>query len=361
MAFRITRKTISRGLRVFVLISLMSFVVLFFLTRGNNVEKAFRKFAPHVFWYIPLFVLFDWLGSGLRLYIFGKVLYPGISFKSCVRANLGNYFMAAVTPAQTGGGPAQIYLLHADGMPAVEATSASLMTFISTTTFLIIAAATTLVLKGKVSLSSNILHHLFNYGIFSFLFIGFLVVVAVTFHNFYSQAVTRVVDLISRIRKKNYMVTTQWVNKMIEAVDRCHKHLIFFLKKKPLTFFFGVLLSGALFTGKFIMAYIVVVGLGGRADMLNVVLLQVVIVLINYFFPSPGGSGATEFSSAALMASVVPTDLLPYYVAIWRFFTTYLSVMVGGFVIIHALGKKEKLEIENGLNGEHGNVISVAN
>ncbi len=347
MAFGITRKKIKRGLQVFIIISLVSFAAIFFLTRSDNVEQAIGKFAPHVFLLIPFFIAFDWLGSGLRLYIFGKVLYPGISFRSCVRANLGNYFMAAITPAQTGGGPAQIYLLYADGMPAVEATSASLMTFLATAFFLIIAAAFTFAFKGRVTLTNRMLHHLFNYGIFFFLFIGFLVILALAFPNFYREAVIRVVGWISRLRKKDYLSGTHWVNSMIDGVDRCHKHLIYFMKEKPLVLFLGIIVSGALFTAKFVLAYVVVVGLGCKASFTNVLLLQVVIVLINYFFPSPGGSGAAEFSSAALMASVVPKELIPYYVVLWRLFTTYISVTVGGFVIIHSLGKKEKLEIEN--------------
>ena len=355
MAFGITRKKIKRGLQVFIFVSLFSFAAIFFLTRTDSVEQAIRKFAPHVFLLIPVFIAFDWLGSGLRLYIFGRVLYPGISFRSCVRANLGNYFMAAVTPAQTGGGPAQIYLLYADGMPAVEATSASLMTFLATAFFLIIAAAFTFAFKGRVTLTNQMLHHLFNYGIFFFLFIGFLVILALAFPNFYREAVTKVVSFISRLRKKDYLSGSHWANSMIDGVDRCHKHLIYFIRKKPLILILGIIISGALFTAKFVLAYVVVVGLGCKASLMNVVLLQVVIVLINYFFPSPGGSGAAELSSAALMASVVPRDLIPYYVILWRLFTTYISVTVGGIVIIRALGKKEKLEIENNRVEDHLN------
>ncbi|RKZ07215.1 hypothetical protein DRQ05_03475 [bacterium] len=349
MSVRITKKNIRRGVQIFTLISLLSLTAIFFLTRSGSITEAFRMFKPEIFIFVPFLILFDWFGGGFRLYVFSKVLHPRISFKSCVRANLANYFMSSITPAQTGGGPAQIYILYANGMPAVEATSASLMTFLSTVFFLIIMAMVTFMLKGKAPLPGSLLPKLFNYGIFLFLLIGILFLLALFFPNFYKEAVTRIVRLISRIKKKNYISGTQWVNDMIEGVDRTHKYLLFFLKERLWVFLLGVLISAFLFFSKFLMAYVIVRGLGIEVSVVHVVLLQVVIILINYFFPSPGGSGATEFSSAALMAPVVPQTLLMYYVILWRIFTSYIAIGVGGFVIIHEMGKKEKLEIKNGL------------
>lgn len=347
MPYQITRKKIKRGLQIFAIVSFSSVLVIFFLTRSSETVRALSRINPLYLVLALGLIVVDWVGGGYRIYMFGRVLHSGMRLRTCIRANLGNYFMAAVTPAQTGGGPVQIYMLYSADVPAVEATSASLMTFLSTVTFLIIAAAVTFAFRGRVPLPGRFLGHLFNWGIFLFLFIGFLVILALVFPGFYREAARAFFRLLSRLRKKDYFKAGGWVNGIIDGVDRCHQQLVFFLRKEWPTFVLSVVITGGLFTAKFLIAYLVVIGLGFRASPVDVFLLQVVITLINYFFPSPGGSGAAEFSSAALMTAIVSTEVIAFYVILWRLFTTYISVAVGGIVILHELGKKERLEFDN--------------
>ncbi|UCF06798.1 MAG: flippase-like domain-containing protein [bacterium] len=351
MPYQITRKKVKRGLQIFSIISFTSVLVIFFLTRSSETAQALHRINPLYLMVALSLIVVDWIGGGYRIYIFGRVLHPGIRFKTCVRANLGNYFMAAVTPAQTGGGPVQIYIMYSDGVPVVEATSASLMTFLSTVFFLIIAAALTFGFKGRAPLLGHLLTHLFNWGIFLFLFIGFLVVLALVFPGMYRKIFESLFRLLSHLRKKDFFKSGTWASSIVDGVDRCHQQLVFYLRKEWPTFLLGIVLTGALFFTKFLIAYLVVLGLGVQASMLDILLLQVVITLINYFFPSPGGSGAAEFSAAALMAAVVPTQIITFYVILWRLFTTYLSVAAGGIVILHEFGRKERLELESGFNG----------
>ncbi len=350
MGFQITRSKITRGLQVFAIVSFSSLIAIFFITRSSRTAEALQKVNLMILISAIAFVVLDWLGGGYRLFIFGRVLNPGLRFRTCVRANLGNYFVAAATPAQTGGGPAQIYILYSDGMPAVEATSASLMTFLSTVSFLIIAASVTFAFKGKAPLPGRLLNHLFNIGIILFLFIGVLVILALAFPGFYREVARLFFKVLSRFRRKDYFIAGSRVNGFIDGVDRCHRQLIHYLKKEWPTFLYGIFLTGGLFFIKFFIAYLVVLGLGVKASFVDIMLLQVVITLVNYFFPSPGGSGAAEFSSAALMAAVVSTEIISVYVILWRLFTTYISVAAGGIVILHELGRKERLELVNNHN-----------
>jgi glycosyltransferase 2 family protein len=348
MGIQITRKRIRRGLQVFTLLSLSSLVVIFVLTRSHITTEALKNINPLMLLLALPLIGVDWLGGGYRIYIFSRVLHPSIRFKTCVKANLANYFMAAVTPSQTGGGPAQIYVLYAGGMRAVEATSASLMTFFSTTFFLIMAAAAMFVFKASVPLQGRMLHHLFNVGVFFFLIVSVLVVVALVFPGFYREAARWLFVALSHIRKKDYFRAGSWVNRVIHGIDMCHQQLIFFLKKQWHVLLFGIAIICALFFSKFVVAYLIAKSLGAQASLIEVMLLQTVIVLINYLFPSPGSSGAAELSSAALMAAVVSKAMISFYVVLWRLLTMYLAVAVGGVIVLRELGKRERIEIANG-------------
>jgi uncharacterized protein (TIRG00374 family) len=352
MSYQITKRQIRRGLQIFTLVSLSSLVGIFLLTRSHITAEAFENIQPLWLLVALPFIALDWTSGGYRIYIFSRIFHPQIRFKTCMKANLANCFLGAITPSQTGGGPAQIYMLYAGGMPAVEATSASLMTFFSTVFFLISAGTAIFAFKGFVPLPGKLLGHLFNFGMVFFLVVALLMLIAVAFPGFYRELMRIVVLVVSHVRKKDYLRAGSWAHRMLDFVDRCHQQLIHYLQKQWHIFLLGILVSGICFLSKFVVAYVIVRSFGIEASFVHVALLQMVIVLINYFFPSPGASGAAEFSSAALMTPVVSTGFITFYVILWRLLTTYVSVAVGGVVMLHELGKKERIEIENELSEE---------
>ncbi len=347
MAYHITKKRMRRGLQLFTLLSLSSLVVIFVVTHSHITVAAIRKMSP--VWLLAAlpFILVDWLAGGYRILIFSRVFHAPIRLKTCIKANLANYFMAAVTPSQTGGGPAQIYVLYAGGMPGVEATSASLMTFFCTTFFLIAAAGFTFGLRGTVPLPGKLMTRLFDVGLIFFFAVAVLMVAAIAFPGLYRGIGKLFFVVLARLRRKDYFRAGSRVNRALDNVNRIHEQLIHYLQKQWHIFILGVLLSGVCFFCKFAIAYVIVRSFSVQASFAEVALLQMVIILILYFFPSPGGSGAAELSAAALMTSVVSEAYIPFYVVLWRILTTYISVGVGGLVLLHELGKREEVEVED--------------
>ncbi len=347
MSYQISKKRIRRGLQIFTLVSLGSVVVIFLLTHSHMTTEALGSIEP--LWLLGAvpFMIFDWLGGGYRLYLFSRVFHPQVLFKTCVKANLANYFLGSITPSQTGGGPAQIYMLYVGGMPAVEATSASLMSFFSTMFLLVAAGAAMFAFRGSLPFSGGSLGHLFNAGMIFFLAVAVLMIVALLFPGFYRELSRIIVRVISRVRKKDYLRAGSRAHGAIEAIDRCHRQLIHYVRRHFHIFLAGVLVSTVCFISKFAVAYMIVRSLGMQASFMEVALLQMAIILINYFFPTPGASGAAELSSAALMSSIVSKGLIGFYVILWRLLTTYASVAVGGGVMLHELGKREKVEVDD--------------
>lgn len=346
MALQITRRGIRRGAYIFTLISLLSLVGIFLFTRSHMTAEALGSIDP--VWLlaaVPLIAL-DWIGSGYRIYIFGRVFHPRVRFRTCVKANLANYFMGAVTPSQMGGGPAQIYMLHAGGMSTVAAVSSSVMSFVSTTLFLIVAGAATFASKEEVPLPGAMLRGLFAVGILFFLAVAALMVIAIVSPGFYRELMRLLVRALSRIRGKDYLHEKSWGGGMIAAVDRCHRQILFFLFRRTRVFCMAVLVTAGVFFVKFALAYCIVRALGVRASFLHVSLLQMAIILINYYFPSPGASGAAELSSAALMTPIVSRGLITLYVILWRLLGMYLPVAVGGAAMLHEFGKRDRIEVE---------------
>ena len=140
-----SRKPISsrkalRGLKWFIALSIFGLLLNFFLTSFAGSYRYLTQFNPTF-----LIIAFglnvgDWVLGGARIIVLSAPLFSQITFKTCIKANVSNIFLGAVTPAQTGGGPAQIYVLYKNGMPFAEAAVASMICFICSMLFLISCA-----------------------------------------------------------------------------------------------------------------------------------------------------------------------------------------------------------------------------
>ncbi len=347
MSYQISRQRIRRGLQIFTIVSLGSVVVIFLLTHSHLTVEALGRIEPQWLLKALPFNALDRLGGGVRLYLFSRVFHPDIRLKTCVKANLANYFLGAITPSQTGGGPAQVYMLYVGGMPAVEATSASLMSFFSTVFFLMIAGAGIFAFRGSMPFSGGYLGHLFNAGMLFFLGIAVLVTVALAFPGFFRGLSRIIVRIVSRVRKQDYVRAGSAAHRAIDAIDRCHRQLIHYVRRHAHIFLAGIAVTAVCFVAKFVVAYLIVRSLGIEAAFIHVALLQMVIVLINYFFPTPGASGAAELSAAALMSAIVSKGLIGFYVILWRLLATYVPVAVGGAVVLHELGKRDRVDVDD--------------
>ena len=65
---------------------------------------------------------------------------------------------------------------------------------------------------------------------------------------------------------------------------------------------------------------------------------MVLINLILYFSPTPGGSGIAEAGFVMLFSNLLPNGLAGVMAVLWRFTAEYLPFLLGAFVSIRAFG-----------------------
>ena len=90
------------------------------------------------------------------------------------------------------------------------------------------------------------------------------------------------------------------------------------------------------------MAYVVLKGIGLDPDFFKVVSVQVLLIFLIYFCPTPGASFLAETSTAALMSLLIPSHLVSGFLLLWQFFTTYFGVIGGGIILMRVIGTKPK-------------------
>ena len=132
--------------------------------------------------------------------------------------------------------------------------------------------------------------------------------------------------------------------KFEDQVVQLRFYLQHFLHREKLILLVSFLLTIAIYFNKYLIAYVILKGLGLEVSFMQVMYLQIIQFFILYFSPTPGASGIAEISSVSLMSTIIPTGYLPIFAVLWRFFTTYVGVTCGGWLTIKELNQhfKEK-------------------
>lgn len=319
------KKNFKRGIRLFLIVLVITITLILLFTTSKETFIALKSFKleyllfSFILWVV--YIIFDALRVHTIIHgVSGKFQRLSISFD----INLMGAFLAAVTPFQTGGFPIQIYLLHKKGISVGKATLIIFLRGIFYALFLI----TILPFLFPLFKFSGKFFTLFIYSaiVYSIVIIGFLIFII------------KPVILNSLIFKLSNIIKVKKIKKGLlrlseEFYDMREKFLGFATKKIKhtiLTYIFTLIA----FLSCYSIAPLILKGLGINVNFAGVFLLQLFVVFITFFFPTPGSTGAAEGGFALLFATVAPKHILGIYSILWRFYTFYISAVIGGFLTL---------------------------
>lgn len=350
MASLLTPRILKRGLQLFGLISVIGVGVLLVYTGAWQATlDAFTRVQP--FWMLVALVLAssDWIGGGIRIWLLTRHVHQRTPFWGMVVAGGLTAWAAYLTPSQAGGGPTMIYTMKRYGVPIPEAMTSTLMSFLTTVVFFAIAGPLAIVLGAGQSLQAHqrigvSLYDVFKASAATFGLIGVVMILALGFPRVTAELFHAVTDWLERHHGEKI---AKRVDGLRAGIDRMHDCVVAYFRTPSgwLQMFLGVLTSGLAHANRLVAGYVALRALGIHAQFVDVLILQTTISFLLYFAPTPGGAGAAEALSAALMSVYVPLALLPAYTIIWRFTVSYATVILGSFVFYKLLhGRLDEAE-----------------
>ncbi len=327
-------RTIKKGLQTFLLFTILGMTLAYIWKTPANLQLILEKMEIRWLWLVLPLLALDFLLGGLRYRLFfdGKIL-PHISLWDCMRSNWANMFMGVVTPFQTGGGAAQMYILWRCGATLAQGALVSLINFAATLLFFQIAA-----LLAYWILPGN----LFGEHFTPVLQTGFMVVAGVTalvcsilgFPGFGLQLLQRLARILphrpARL-KQAALRLSEGLSHQIQDFGEDFSHI---LKQKKMTLLWTAIATNALFFNKYIIGYVLARALFPDVPFGSFIGIQILQLFLIYFAPTPGASGIAEFSSTWLMSPLLPEQILLVFTVAWRFFTTFFAAILGAVVLL---------------------------
>ncbi|MBM3330532.1 flippase-like domain-containing protein [candidate division WOR-3 bacterium] len=328
----LTRRTIARGVRVFVFIAVAAAVLLLAFTASSETLTG----LAHVKWYWLAATCALWLVAsifdGLRLAVFSRATEHRLSLRASIEIIFIGYFMAAVTPFQVGGLPLQLYIMNSRGISPGKATSLLLMRGVVFYGLLFAAAP---VVAIRLNASTAIVRVLAGYIGVIIAAGAALVIASVAFPARFRRWHAR----LSQTAKPGLI--RRGVIWVLDEFDEFVDGLKVYRQSHNLGWLaLGLLVTVVCIVSLFGMSATLLAGLGVQTDALRVMALNLLLTAVLLFVPTPGASGVAEVGAAGLYAAVCPKAMLGVYVVLWRLFSFYGGALVGGILALRHISKR---------------------
>ena len=262
--------------------------------------------------------------DGLRLITLANVTDEKLTFRQIVNVVLSNYFLALVTPGASGGAIAQVMFMRKAGVPVAKATVVVLVRTIMSIFFLILLVPVVLHSDSAIVnwMPASVLTTV------SVLFISLPVVAIALMRTRYPERwLLRLTNKFSYTTRRNCFL---WYLEFKNAVAIMGHNPFMVLRafiESGLSLLFIYATVPAFFTG-----------IDFQFDLVQVMGRMVLLNLVLYFSPTPGGSGIAEAGFVVLFANILPNGVEGIMAVLWRFTAEYLPFLLGAFVTIRAFG-----------------------
>lgn len=339
MTVKSNKKIILRSVLLMIFIVLVSVSVVYFTLDIETLYNLYLfKYSSIVCAVLILCVglFFD----GTRLKHLVQISNENISYREMVYVVFSNYFLALLTPGATGGAVAQVMFLKKAGVSVGKATLIVFVRTILSIMFLIFMLPFIFYYDERsIPYYSPIT--LFFVLLFLMVF-GFYVVWLFT--TDYPRM--WFVMLTKRMSPSRRHYLFRWFKELRVSVN--------LFSQSPLTMVRVFLESGLSLLCIYAVVPVLFWGLGVEFDILTIMSRMIVLNLVLYFTPTPGGAGVAEAGFVLLFQGLLPKGTVGIMAVLWRIIVEYLPFLIGAYFCISVF-KADVLRLLKNVSGERSN------
>jgi len=334
----------KRGILIFLLITLVAAFLVLFFTFSKETLGALMRMRRASLMIAFLCIFASWTFEFLRFRELLRSAGWDINFREGLALVWVNYFGCAVTPLQSGGGPFQIYVLYRKGVPIGVGFAVTLIRTLIT--LIILSFAGPIIVFTHPELMENALLRGMMIYVTTFLVgVSILIFISLKRIDLIRKIVAWVVLFLHRLglfKRRGPLYVLRRINKEIDLYNDNFRVLVGRERKRLAL---AILYSFFQILAHFFALPSIMWGLRLSFNLGMVLMIQAVFLFILYFVPTPGGSGVAEGGAAILFTYIMPAHITGVAAVLWRFFTDYIPIVLGGIVAIKVFGLRTLEEV----------------
>ena len=316
-------KMVKRGLFLGLIVLLVSAVTIYF-TIDLKALASLDHFKLSSLILAALALIVGLFFDGRRLQRLVKMIGYDLSLQAVLRVIFSNYFMALLTPGASGGAVAQVLILKSYGIPLMEATPIVLVRTIFSILFLIVMLPL-VVWQTDVTIpyiSQGMLLTLSFLAVFSLLLVMYLLQT-----KFVRSLIYQLGKRLHKTSPKSLLIKLDRLN---EGFGLLYKH--------PRDSFLVFIESGLSLLALYCIGPALMFAFTGDLPLVTLLGYMIVLNLILYFAPTPGGTGVAEGLFIVLFGAFVPTGTIGLIAVAWRLVAEYIPFLIGMYAVLTLYG-----------------------
>jgi uncharacterized protein (TIRG00374 family) len=295
--------------------------------------------ANKLYLIVALLVVFlAWTWDAARFCALARSAQEKVSFKLGLILTWVNYFACAVTPMQTGGGPVQVYMIYKRGIPIGKGIAITMMRTMLTVLLLTLIVPLSLVIDPSIINQSSFVKGIVGY-VFAVVFLTWGFIAFTIFRpdlvKKLGKGITIWLKRFKIIKKERILPWSRWISRETDNYSLNIK-LSFTVGKWE--FLLAVLCSGLHLITIFSVLPCLMLAMGMPFNYTQTILTQAIFMFAIYFIPTPGASGVAEVGGAAIFTTLMAENMAGVMAILWRFFTEYISIIMGIVIVIRIIG-----------------------
>ena len=316
-------KFYQRLILLLLLVAGISSIAIYF-TVDIHTLRHLNKFQPWSLFIALILLAIGLYFDGTRLMHLVRISGEKIRLIEAVQVVFGNYFLALLTPGAAGGAVAQVMFLRRAGVPIGKASVLIVVRTLLSIFFLLICMPIVFYYDPGIlpGISDNVLA------------------------TASAAIVICVVGIIGLIRTSvlHYLLvvlTKRFSNdrrRWIFAIYRDVRGAVFMLSSAP-TCMFKVLIESIIsLLALYSVVPILFMGMGVDVNFPQIMGRMILLNILLYFAPTPGGSGIAEGVFIFLFSTFLPSGTVGVAAVVWRIIVEYLPFIIGLYFTIKVFG-----------------------
>jgi uncharacterized protein (TIRG00374 family) len=279
-----------------------------------------------------------WLLDAVKMCLLIRAAGEKITFLTSMELTWINYFGAAITPMQSGGGPLQMYVMYQHGISVGKSVAITIIRTILIMLILGMMIPFAIMIKGDLPKMGWGVRGFVFYVVIFILAIWLFLVVSIVRPTLVKRLAAWVITLLRRIGLLKAGWEASLLKLAIREIDTYNENVRAFLTTGRRYFLPGVFVAFVQIIFQLSVMPCMIWALGSKVSYPECVLIQAVFLFLLYFIPTPGGSGAAEGGAAFIFSMFVPWNVAGMLGIGWRFMTEYTGIFLGAIVAIRRIG-----------------------
>jgi uncharacterized protein (TIRG00374 family) len=320
--------------------------VIFFITLSTDTWVELKNVDLRYIVLLSFMIILAWFCNGTRIYLLTHSINHNISFRSAMAISVSTEFGVSASPGGVGGTAVRLGLLVKSGLDLPRSTALfAADVFVDCLYFVIIMPLAVFIILTDPTWNSSFQ----GMGKLPYIVLGYMiaviVIVVLAIRN------RKKVNVFIHVLLKKYghkrRLSGRWrvvTGNFSKNINASWGAVIFLWRNKRIVLICNFFLSAIQLTCRYSTLPILLIAFSCDKNPFPLFFIQGVVFLLSAMLVVPGGGGASEIITSLILPVFVQKSLIGVIVLLWRIYTYYFYLFVGGGVFSYTINHLNKLK-----------------